>query len=136
MCWPAFVDFNGSSLCPLDLDICLLPQIKEVFCYYFLKQIFCSFFAFFFFWDSYNSNVIMFDGALSSLILFLCCIIFLFLLCSASLFSIFLSSRSLIHSSFSSSLLFFVSSLFPNSFMTFVISDCFFFSSFIFLLSS
>lgn len=30
-CWAAFVDFSGSSLCLLDLDVCFLLQVREVF---------------------------------------------------------------------------------------------------------
>uniref|UniRef100_A0A8C9JT28 DUF4502 domain-containing protein n=1 Tax=Panthera tigris altaica TaxID=74533 RepID=A0A8C9JT28_PANTA len=30
-CGLAFVEFSGNSLCLLDLDVCVLPQIKELF---------------------------------------------------------------------------------------------------------
>ena len=57
------VDFDGASLCLLDPDVCFLPQFREVFSYYFFKCIFCLLFSlFFFFWDSYNVNVIAFGG--------------------------------------------------------------------------
>ena len=39
------VDLFGPSclrLCFLDLDICFLPQVREIFCHYFIKYILCS----------------------------------------------------------------------------------------------
>ena len=63
-CWPAFVDFDGNSLCLLDLHVCFLPQIREIFSYYFLKLTFCPLFSLLFFWDSYITNVTMFDGVI------------------------------------------------------------------------
>ena len=76
-----------------------------------------------FFWESYDTNVIIFDGVTE----FPKSIFVLHnsLFCSSSLFSIILSSRSLIHSSASFSLLFIASSLFPISFIAFFVSDSF-----------
>lgn len=39
-CW-----FWWEFSCLLDLNVCFLPQIREVFTYYFLKLIFCPFFS-------------------------------------------------------------------------------------------
>ena len=49
------------TLCFLDLDVCFLPQVREVFSYYLFKYSLCPFLSLFFFWDPYSANVSMLD---------------------------------------------------------------------------
>jgi len=37
MAMTGFVEFNGNSLCFLDFDVFVLPQIRDVFSYNLLK---------------------------------------------------------------------------------------------------
>ena len=50
-----------NSLCFLDLGDCFLPHFREVFIYYLLKDFLMIFLFVFFFWDSYDSNVGVFN---------------------------------------------------------------------------
>ena len=45
----------------LDLADYFLPHFREVFNYYLLKYFFMVFLSVFFFWDSYDSNVVAFN---------------------------------------------------------------------------
>ena len=49
------------SLGFLDLGGYLLPHFREVFNYYLLKYFLMAFLFVFFFWDSYDSNVVAFN---------------------------------------------------------------------------
>ena len=49
------------SLGFLDLGDYFLPHFREVFNYYLLKYFLMVFLFVFFFWDSYDSNVVAFD---------------------------------------------------------------------------
>ena len=49
------------SLGFLDLGDYFLPPFREAFNYYLLKYFFMAFLFVFFFWDSYNSNVRVFN---------------------------------------------------------------------------
>ena len=50
-----------NSLGFLDLSRYFLPHFREVFNYYLLKYFLMAFLFFFFFWDSYDLNVGVFD---------------------------------------------------------------------------
>ena len=49
------------SLCFLDLGDYFLPHFREVFNYYLIKYFLIDFLFVFFFWDSYDSNIGMFN---------------------------------------------------------------------------
>ena len=59
---PAFIDFDWSSLCFLDLDVCFFCQIMEVFQLLFPQISFLPL-SLSSSWDSYYMNV-MFDGVI------------------------------------------------------------------------
>ena len=95
------------SLGFLNLDGYFLPHLREVFNYYFFKYFLMPFLFVFFFWDTYNSNVGVFniDPEVSEVVL----ISFNSFFLSASFISTILSSTSLILSSASVILLLFPS---------------------------
>ena len=49
------------SLGFLDLGDCFLPHLRDVFNYYLLKYFLMIFLCVFFFWDSYDSNIGVFN---------------------------------------------------------------------------
>ena len=53
---PLWVHLVWDSLCFLDLCVCSLPQVREIFTYYFFKYVPCSFLSLSSFWDPYNVN--------------------------------------------------------------------------------
>ena len=63
MSWygPLWVDLIWDSLCFLDLDVCFLSQVREVFSYYVFRYVLSTFLSLFSFWDLYNVNVSMLD---------------------------------------------------------------------------
>ena len=85
------------SLGFLDLGGCFLPRSREVFNYYLLKYFLMDFLFVFFFWDSYDSNVGVFNivPEVSEVVL----ISFNSFFLSALFISTILSSASLILSS-------------------------------------
>ena len=87
------------SLGFLDLGDCFLPHLRDVFNYYLLKYFLMIFLCVFFFWDSYDSNIGVFNivPEASEVILISFNSFFLFL--SVSFTSTILSSTSLILSS-------------------------------------
>ena len=87
------------SLGFLDLGDYFLPHFREVFNYYLLKYFLIVFLFVFFFWDSYDSNVGVFNTVLevSEIVLISFNSFFFFL--SDSFVSTILSSNSLILSS-------------------------------------
>ena len=50
------------TLCFLDLGDYFLPHFREVFNYFLLKYFLSVFLFVFFFWDSYDSNVVVFHS--------------------------------------------------------------------------
>ena len=114
------------SLGFLDLGDYFLPHFREVFNYCLLKYFLMVFLFVFFFWDSYDSNIVAFNIVLEvSEIAFISFNSFLFF---PLWFIYFYSSISLILSSASVILLFFVSRVFLISFIALYID------SFLFLL--
>ena len=105
------------SLGFLDLGDYFLPHLREVFNYYLFKYFLMVFLFVFFFWDSYDLNVGVFNIVLevSRLSSFLLTHFSFFL--SDSLISTILSSISLILSSASIILLFVASRVFLISFI-------------------
>ena len=104
----------------LDLGEYFLPHFREVFNYYLLKYFLMAFVFVFFFWDSYNSNVGVFDivPEVSEVVLISFKSFFSF---SASFISTILSSASLILSSASVILLLVPSRVFFISFTALLI---------------
>ena len=43
--------------CLLDLNVCFLSQVMEVFIYYVFTYVFSPFLSFFFYLDTYNANI-------------------------------------------------------------------------------
>ena len=103
------------SLGLLDLCNYFLPHFREVFSYYLLKYFPMLFLLVFFFWDCYDSNVVMFDivPEVSEVVL----ISFNSFFLSASFISSILSSSSLILSSASVILLLILSRVFLSHLM-------------------
>ena len=60
-CGPLWVDPVGDFLCFLDLDVYILPQVREVSSCCVFKYVLCSLSLSLFFWDPYNLNVNMLD---------------------------------------------------------------------------
>ena len=105
------------SLGFLDLGDYFLPHFRDVFNYYLLKYFLMVFLFVFFFWDSYDSNVVVFNIVLEvSEIVFISFNSF-FIFFSDSLISTILSSTSLILSSASIIILFAPSRVFLISFI-------------------
>ena len=105
----------------LDLNFCFLPQIREVFSYYFFKYFLTLFLSLFFFWDPYNVNVILLDVVPKGPLRYLYFLKFYFVClfgCPVWVSFIVLCSSWLICSSASSSLLLNPSSVFFSSFVT------------------
>ena len=96
----------------MDLGDYFLPHFREVFNYYLLKYFLMVFLFDFFFWDSYDLNVVLFNIVLevSEIVLISFNSFFFFL--SDSFISTILSSNSLILSSASVILLFVASRVF------------------------
>ena len=82
------------TLCFLDLGDYFLPHFREVFNYFLLKYFLSVFLFVFFFWDSYDSNVVVFHSVpeVSEVVL----ISFNSFFLSVSFISTILSSTSLI----------------------------------------
>ena len=122
-CWcQPGVDFMGRKNYLLDLDTFSFLRLGS-FQLLILQINVVTPFPLFSFWGPYNTNVITFNGLMSSQVYFSFCIIFSFI-CSDQLFSTTLSSSSLICSS-SSSLQFIPSSVFLISFTVFFTSNWF-----------
>jgi len=116
-----------SSLGFLDLGGYFLPDFKDVFNYYLLKNFLMDFLFVFFFWDSYDSNVGTFNivPEVSAVVLISFNSFFLF----ASCISTILSFTSLVLSSASVILLLVPSKVFLISVIALFIIDQFFFIS-------
>ena len=122
-CWTAFVDFDGSSLCLLDLDVVSFLRLGNFSAI--ISNKFCPFSLS----SSYGTPIIWILLHLmespSSLNLFSFCTILFFFSFVQLDYSSLLCSRWLIYSSASSSLLFIVSRVFLFSFVALFISDYF-----------
>ena len=119
------------SLAFLDLGDYILPHFREVFNYYLLKYFLIVFLFVFFFWDSYDSNVGVFDivSVVSEVVLISFNSFFLKFSLSASFISAIPSSTSLILFSASIILLFVPSRVVLISFIALFVIDwlfCFF----------
>ena len=117
------------SLCSLDLINSFLSHIREVFNYNLFKYFLSPFLFLFFFWDTYNSNVVAFNVVPEVSETVLNSFHFFSLFSSAVVVSTILSSRSLIHSSASVILLLIPSREFLISFTVLVITVGLLFSS-------
>ena len=120
------------SLGFLDLGDYLFPHFREVLNYYLLKYFLMIFLFLFFFWDSYDSNVVAFNIVLevSEIVLISFNSFFFFLFFPVSFISAILSSTSLILSSASVILLLVPSRVFFISFLHYSLYT----DSFLFLL--
>ena len=66
-----WVDSVWDSLHFLDLDVCFLSQVREVFSQYAFNSVFSLIFSFFSFWDPYSANISVFDVFPEVFILFI-----------------------------------------------------------------
>jgi len=109
------------SLGFLDLGDYFLPHVRDVFKYYLLEYFVMAFLFVFFFWDSYDSNIGVFDTVpeVSEVVLISFNPFFLYV----SFISTILSSTSLILSSASVILLLVPSRVFFISFIALFIID-------------
>ena len=105
------------SLGFLDLGDYFLPHFREVFNYYLLKYFLMVFLFVFFFWDSYDSNVVAFNIVLEVSEIVLISFNSFFFSLSVSFIYTILSSTSLILSSASVILLLVPSRVFLISFI-------------------
>ena len=59
---PVGVDPVLDSLYFLELHVCFLSQVKDVFRYYVIKYVLSHFLFLFSFWDPYHANISIFDA--------------------------------------------------------------------------